>query len=66
MKQYLLRFKNVGTIMALVGLCGMLANQLGYSVDTKWLSDTANIACGILIVLGVCNNPETPGLDLPN
>ena len=65
MLKYLKRFQNVGTMVALVGLGGMLVNQFGYNVDLKWLNDTVNIGCSILIVLGICNNPETPGLDTP-
>lgn len=65
MGQYLKRFKNVGTIIAVVGLGGILINQFGYNVDLNWLNDTVNIACGILVVLGICNNPETKGMDIP-
>lgn len=65
MGQYLKRFKNVGTVVALFGLGGMLVNQFGYSVDLEWLNNTVNIACSMLVVLGICNNPTTPGLDSP-
>lgn len=65
MKEYIKRFKNVGTITALVGLVGLLVNQFGFQVDIKWLNDTANIVCSILVIVGVCNNPTTNGVDLP-
>ena len=59
------RFKNVGTIMALVGMFGLLANQFGIDIDIEWLDQTADIVCTILVLLGVMNNPATKGLDNP-
>jgi len=58
-------FKNVGTIMALVGMIGMLLIQFGVKVDIQWLDQTANLVCGILVLLGILNNPNTKGLDHP-
>lgn len=66
MKKYLERFKNTGTIMALAGAIGLLLNQFGLKIDLDWLNTTFNIICTILVLLGVCNNPETPGIDLPS
>ncbi len=65
MSKYLKRFKNTGTIMSLVGLIGLLLLQFGIRIDLDWLKTTANIVCSILVILGVCNNPETKGIDLP-
>lgn len=57
--------RNFGTIMALVGMFGLLLNQFGINVDIEWLDKTADIACSILVILGVINNPSTKGLDNP-
>ena len=65
MLNYLEKFKNTGTILSLVGLIGLLLIQFGIAVDMEWLKNTANIVCSILVVLGICNNPHTDGLDLP-
>ncbi|NFH99457.1 hypothetical protein JW813_07720 [Clostridium botulinum] len=65
MLNYLERFKNTGTIMSLTGLLGMLAIQFGVKVDMEWLNNTIQIICSILVLLGICNNPHTNGLDLP-
>lgn len=65
MLDYLKRFKNTGTIIGIVGLLGSLAIQFGVKVDLSWLNNTAQIVCSILVVLGICNNAETKGLDLP-
>ena len=65
MKQYLERFKNVGTVMSLVGAVGLLLQQCGYNIDLEWLNNVATTICSILVILGICNNPTTSGIDLP-
>lgn len=65
MSNYLKRFKNVGTVLSLVGLVGILLNQFGLKVDTEWLNAVAQTVCSILVILGVCNNPDTQGIDTP-
>lgn len=63
--EYLKRFKNPATIIALVGAVGLLLNQFGLGVDLDWLDATTKIFCTILIILGVVNNPDSTGIDLP-
>ena len=65
MSNYTKRFKNTGTIMSLVGLIGLLLLQFGVKIDLDWLNTTANIVCSILVILGVCNDPTTSGIDFP-
>lgn len=65
MIEYLSRFKNVGTILSVVGLIGLLLLQFGINIDLDWLNTTTKIVCSLLVVLGICNNPNTEGLDLP-
>lgn len=65
MKEYLSRFKNVGTVLSLIGLIGLLLLQFGFKVDLVWLDNTGKIICSILVILGICNNPTTSGVDLP-
>ena len=57
--------RNFGTVMALVGMFGLLLNQFGINIDIEWLDKTADIVCSILVLLGVMNNPTTKGLDNP-
>ena len=66
MKKYLERFKNTGTIMSLVATAGLLYNAFGGSVDMDWLNYVAGLVCTLFIILGICNDPNTKGLDLPN
>ena len=65
MKKYFERFKNVGTIISLAALIGLLLVQFGVHIDTVWLDTTVKIICAVLVILGVCNNPTNSGIDLP-
>ena len=60
-----MKMENVGTIIALVGAIGLVLKQFGIEVDTKWLNDTTTAICYVLIILGIVNNPDTPGIDIP-
>lgn len=59
------KLTNPGTVIALVGMVGLLLNQLGLEVDLKWLDTTINLVCSICVLLGIMNNPETKGVDNP-
>lgn len=65
MKEYLKRFQNVGTIISIVSLVGLLLVQFGYKIDLEWLDVTIKLICSLGVALGLLNNPTTPGLDLP-
>ena len=64
-KNYMKRFQNVGTILAIVGAIGLILQQLGYKVDMEWLNNTATAICSLLVLLGIANNPQSSGIDLP-
>lgn len=64
-KNYLKRFQNVGTILAIVGAIGLILQQFGYKVDMEWLNNTATAICSLLVLLGIANNPQNSGIDLP-
>lgn len=57
--------KNTGTIISLFGLGGLLLNQFGLGIDLVWLDTTIKLVCSILVLLGICNNPSTKGVDNP-
>ena len=65
LKSYLKRFKNRGTLMGVVGTAGLLVNQFGVNIDLVWLNHTADLICSLLVILGIVNNPDTKGVDLP-
>jgi len=59
------RFKNPATLLAFVGMVGLLLIQFGISVDLNWLEETTKIVCSIMIIIGVMNNPTTDNVDIP-
>lgn len=64
-KNYMKRFQNVGTILAIVGAIGLILQQFGCKVDMEWLNNTATAICSLLVLLGIANNPQNSGIDLP-
>ena len=65
MKNYLERFKNVGTVISVVSIVGLLSVQFGFKVDLEWLDVTIKLICSLGVALGILNNPTTPKMDLP-
>ena len=63
--EYFKRFKNPGTIVALIAAIGVVLQQFGISVDQVWLNNTITAICSVLVILGIVNDPRTPGLDTP-
>ena len=63
-KNYMKRFQNVGTILAIVGAIGLILQQFGYRVDMEWLNNTATAICSLLVLLRIANNPQNSGIDL--
>lgn len=59
------KLKNPGTIVALVGLVGIILHQFSIDVNMEKVTSITLAICSILVILGVLNNPNTPGLDLP-
>ena len=64
-KNYMKRFQNVGTILAIVGAIGLILQQFGYKVDMEWLNNTATAICSLLVLLGIANKLQSSGIDLP-
>ncbi len=65
MKEWLQRFRNTGTLIALVGAIGIVLQQFGIKVDMTWLNNTITAICTVLVILGIANDPNTNGLDIP-
>lgn len=65
MKKYLKRLKNPATIMGIVGYILTILSTLGISVDNESIMTVIQSLCAIAILLGILNNPETSGIDLP-
>lgn len=56
------RFKNPTTIISVIGLLGLILLQFGFNIDIEWLDATTKLICSLGVVIGVLNNPTTPGI----
>jgi|GEM_PF-1342908 len=65
MGKYLARLKNPGTVTAITGGVIIILINCGIQIDSEAVNNIINAVCGICIILGIMNNPETSGLDLP-
>ena len=65
-RTYLERLKNPASVMAITGFGIIVAQNMGLQFDSNTLNSSVQAICGICVVLGVMNNPDTKGLDLPS
>lgn len=65
MSELIKRLKNKGTLISIVSACVLILTVNGVKVDNERVMTTVNALCGIGILLGVLNNPTTPGMDNP-
>lgn len=66
MKNLFQRLSNVGTIITLASLIVLLLGLTGVvEVDSEKIMNIVYVVCSIGVLLGVLNNPETSGIDLP-
>jgi uncharacterized membrane protein len=64
-KNLITRFKNPGTVIALVSTVILILTTNGVQVDDVRIMNTVKGICTVLIILGAMNNPDTPGIDIP-
>lgn len=57
------RITNTGTIISITSLVVLILTVNGVGVDDNRVMTTVKALCGIGILLGVLNNPTTPGID---
>lgn len=65
MKTYLERLKNPATIIGLSGYVLTILSTLGFTIDNEAVMTIIQSVCAICVLLGILNNPETSGIDLP-
>jgi len=56
-----LRLKNKATLAAIIATTILLAQQLGFKLPDN-ISDVANTALTLLVLIGVVSDPTTSGL----
>lgn len=59
------RLKNPGTVISLVSLVILILTTNGVQIDNEKVMTTVKAVCSILMILGIMNNAESPGLDIP-
>jgi uncharacterized membrane protein len=64
-KTFFNRLKNPATIVTLAALLVLILTTVGLKVDNDKVMTVIKAICSIGTLLGVLNNPDTPGLDLP-
>lgn len=65
MKKYFERLKNPATIIGITGYILTILSTLGISIDNDTVMTIIQSICAICVLLGLLNNPETSGIDLP-
>lgn len=65
MKKYLERLKNPATIIGISGYILTILTALGVVIDNDTVLTIIQSVCAICVLLGILNNPETSGIDLP-
>lgn len=65
MKKYLKRFKNPATIIGIIGYILTIFSTIGIKVDSETVMTVIQSICAICVLLGIMNNPDTSGIDLP-
>ena len=65
MKNLLERLKNPGVLMGTGCFLAAIFIQFRVDIDIKWVEETLKLICGLGVLLGLLNNPETPKIDNP-
>ncbi|MFZ2540074.1 MAG: hypothetical protein WAX04_14435 [Oscillospiraceae bacterium] len=64
-KKYLKRLRNPATIIGISSYVLIILTQLGVNVDENRIVTIIRCLSGILVLLGILNNPDTKGVDTP-
>ena len=59
------RLKNPGTIITITSAVLLICSNIGFDIDNQNIMSNIKAICTIGIMIGVLNNPTTPGIDLP-
>lgn len=65
MQELLKKLSNVGTLIALASAVIFILNSMGILIDSETVMNVIYGLCSIGVLLGILNNPDTDGIDLP-
>lgn len=65
MQKYFSRLKNPATIIGIAGYVLTIMTTLGVAINNEAVMTIVQSICAICVLLGILNNPDTSGVDLP-
>ncbi len=65
MKNYFNRLRNPATLIGITGYILTILSTFGITIDNDSVMTVIQSICAICVMLGILNNPETSGIDLP-
>ena len=65
MKNYFNRLRNPATLIGITGYILTILSTYGITIDNDSVMTVIQSICAICVMLGILNNPETSGIDLP-
>ena len=64
-KKYLKRLKNPATVIGIASYILIILSEFDIQIDNERIMIIVKCLAGIFILLGILNNPETTGFDIP-
>ena len=65
MSKLIRKLKNPGTVIGIASAGLFIATNVGLQIDNEAVMNVVKGVCSIGILLGLMNNPDTPGVDIP-
>ena len=65
MKNYFNRLRTPPTLIGITGYILTILSTFGITIDNDSVMTVIQSICAICVMLGILNNPETSGIDLP-
>lgn len=65
MKNYFNRLRTPATLIGITGYILTILSTFGITIDNDSVMTVIQSICAICVMLGILNNPETSGIDLP-
>lgn len=59
------KVRNTGTILSIASLLIIILSTDGFNINANKIMIIIKSLCSIGVILGVLNNPETKGIDIP-
>lgn len=64
-KEYFKRFKNPATIIGIASYTLIILSEFDVKIENDRIMNIVKCIAGIFVLLGIFNNPDTKGIDVP-